>query len=653
MFKKSILIVIASSAIATYSQTDTLETDTVKVLVARTPVQSASSARLFTKINSKDVTQNAVQSIEDYFDYIPYLDLRQRGLPGVQSDLSIRGSNYEQTLILLDGVPMTDVQSGHHNLNIPVPMELYSGVEIIASGSSQLFGPKAMAGSVNFITRAPETNNIFVSASGGEYGFRRFSGGFQLNKKGWGLGLSGQHMASDGYATNTDFKQNNAYLQLMKQGRKGKIQLNAGIGNKDFGAQNFYTATYPLQHEIVKYFFSSLVFDYKLNKWALRGNAYARQHRDRFELYRQGEGWYERSGKYYIMGKDTAPGWYTGHNYHQTLNLGGMVNLSRQFGKHYLSLGAETRHEQILSNVLGENTTPKEVPFGSDNAMFTKSGERDNFSIYAEDRFELNHWIFNVGALYNLNSKFGNNFYPGVEISRLLKRGWQLFAAANIANRFPTYTDLYYNRGGAVGSKDLKAEEAINYELGTQWKNKHLIFKSALFARDGKNLIDWVRLNGSSTTTATNLTRIFYYGIDASLLWKPHGDLAQYLNYISAGVFYMNADNQSNGFESNYALDFISFKTTGNLNLKLSDKQSLNLACYVQQRRGGYFKPGATAETAFKTMVNCDVKWMFNANPFTVYMEAANLFNYQIYDLGNVILPGRWLRAGISFKMSK
>jgi len=31
-----------------------------------------------------------------------------------------------------------------------------------------------------------------------------------------------------------------------------------------------------------------------------------------------------------------------------------------------------------------------------------------------------------------------------------------------------------------------------------------------------------------------------------------------------------------------------------------------------------------------------------------IYAEAANLFNAAVMDLGNVQLPGRWIRAGLS-----
>src|ERR1700724_3504668 len=49
------------------------------------------------------------------------VDLRQRGQNGIQGDLSIRGSTFGQTLILLDGLRVNDAQTAHHNLDVPIP----------------------------------------------------------------------------------------------------------------------------------------------------------------------------------------------------------------------------------------------------------------------------------------------------------------------------------------------------------------------------------------------------------------------------------------------------------------------------------------------------------------------------------------------------
>ena len=43
------------------------------------------------------------------------MDIRKRGANGVQTDLSIRGSSFEQVLLLVNGIRMADSQTGHNS----------------------------------------------------------------------------------------------------------------------------------------------------------------------------------------------------------------------------------------------------------------------------------------------------------------------------------------------------------------------------------------------------------------------------------------------------------------------------------------------------------------------------------------------------------
>lgn len=625
---------------------DTLSIDTVAV---RTTRAAGISPRLSTRIDGQQLAAMPVHSADDYLDYLPWLDLRSRGTLGVQGDLSIRGAGYEQTLILLDGVPMVDAQTGHHNLNLPLPMEMIGGIEVIASGASRVFGPKAMAGSVNFTTKLPEKTGGWASVNGGEFGFFRAAGGISLYKNSRGIAFSAQSMGSNGYMPNTDFLHNSYFLQLYQKTKTGKLWANAMLGNKRFGAQNFYSAAFPYQQEYTNTGIVTLNWEAKKGLWSFNANASLRTNTDRFELYREGRNWYNRAGKRYVRGTDTTPTWYAGHNYHKNSSYGIMANATRKMGIHFISIGAEARNETVLSNVLGEPINTRiPVPFGSAGDSFTREANRQNISVYVEDKIEWRKWNIAAGILLNNNSMFGSDIYPGMEVSYNLNSRSKLFANVNRSNRFPTYTDLYYNRGGAVGSKDLKPEEAISYELGYTRRSKQMSIQAAGFLRDGKNLIDWVRLPGSAVTTATNLTNVLFYGADAMLAYKPGGEAGKYFSRITLGGFLMGADNNSNGFESNYALDFIKNKFTLSADVILNKNMQLSLIAYRQHRKGGYLQPGQTFETRFEPLLSADFRWTFGVDGWKIYAEAANLFNAAVMDLGNVQLPGRWIRAGLS-----
>jgi len=74
-------------------------------------------------VKGEDLLSN---TLVDFLRLDPSLDLRERAPNGVQTDLSIRGGTFGQTLVLVDGQRMNDAQSGHHNMDIPLPLEAIS-----------------------------------------------------------------------------------------------------------------------------------------------------------------------------------------------------------------------------------------------------------------------------------------------------------------------------------------------------------------------------------------------------------------------------------------------------------------------------------------------------------------------------------------------
>src|SRR5690606_17889578 len=46
--------------------------------------------------------------------------MRERGPDGAQADLSIRGSTFDQVLVMINGVRVSDSQTGHHTLDLPL-----------------------------------------------------------------------------------------------------------------------------------------------------------------------------------------------------------------------------------------------------------------------------------------------------------------------------------------------------------------------------------------------------------------------------------------------------------------------------------------------------------------------------------------------------
>ncbi|HID99484.1 MAG TPA: TonB-dependent receptor, partial [Thiotrichaceae bacterium] len=88
------------------------------------------------------------------------VDLRERGTFGVQGDLSIRGANFSQVLILINGIKVYDPQTAHHNLDIPVSLSDVERIEILNGHGSSIYGENAFGGVINIVTNKSVTKKF-------------------------------------------------------------------------------------------------------------------------------------------------------------------------------------------------------------------------------------------------------------------------------------------------------------------------------------------------------------------------------------------------------------------------------------------------------------------------------------------------------------
>src|SRR6188768_4523450 len=142
---------------------------TVVVTAAARPVELGSVTRTMTVITRQQIEALPVHSIADVLRLASSIDVRARGERGVQTDFSARGAGFGQMLVLVDGVRINDTQSGHHNGDIPVPLQSVERIEVLYGPGSSLFGADAFGGTVNVITRrGAEPPSLVVQ--GGSFG---------------------------------------------------------------------------------------------------------------------------------------------------------------------------------------------------------------------------------------------------------------------------------------------------------------------------------------------------------------------------------------------------------------------------------------------------------------------------------------------------
>ncbi len=636
--KKSVLIIffiLINTHISTSADT-TYVKDEVIVTASRVPQVYKNVARVISVISHDEIMAMPAASIDDILEYASNVDIRRRGPLGVQSDISIRGGTFEQVLVLLNGVPINDPQSGHHNLNIPVEPENIARIEVLSGPGSRVLGPNAFSGAVNIITAPAKNNGMNLNISGGEFGLYKISASPSFSTGALANNLSASRSKSDGYIDNTDFDQYNLFYQGKYSFDKSTLNLQAGYEDKQFGANSFYTPKYPDQFEQTKTTFANLSYSTG-DVFKFSPNIYYRRNQDRFELFRS----------------DPAA-WYKGHNYHLTDVYGAQVHSSYAFGRQSISAGLEFRSENIKSNLLG-NPTGDTLPVpGEPDGSFTRQDSREIYSIYAEYLYNGHFFNVSAGALINWNSKFGTDVYPGVDLSIPITDKLKAFGSVNRSLRTPTFTDLYYNGPTNEGNPNLVPEEALTFETGVKYDAELISGSVSLFNRQGKNIIDWVKRADTLKWQAENLTDVNSTGIDLSAtvnLARLKG-IWNIFKQLRLSYSFMQLDKSSGEYISKYVLDNLRHNLVIGLTHELIYGMIISWKLMYKYRDGTFLRYPDSRRVNYKPYWLMDFKLARRFNKYDIYLNVTNLFNTPYYDLANVILPGRWVTAGISYGLN-
>lgn len=632
-----------------------IDLDTVTVTADLIQDQSLlNSNRNVQIISGEELEKAPVNSVAELLDFATGVDARQRGIFGTQTDLSIRGGSFEQVLVLIDGVRLADPQTGHHLMNLPVAKEDIERIEILLGGGSYIFGANAFSGAINIITKKAKHNNTKLGLDYGQ--FQTFTTSLQQDIVGkrHQTSLSLSHNMSEGFKSNTDFRHTNLGLRSNWSFGANKFQLQAGYTDQGFGAQNFYSDNFPHQYELTKTLFGSINWETE-GKLHWNKQVYWRRNWDEFQLFREeGDDFYDYQNGLFIWDIDTAPGWYTGHNYHRSDVLGfkNDVRWKSKFGQSALSL--DYRHEQVRSNNLGDSLASViEIP--NSRGAYYLGADRQNVSLAGQHRISIRKWQISAALQANYNTDFNWGWYPALNLGYRPIAAHKFYGSFNRSFRFPSYTDLFYRLGGALGSRDLRPEESYNYELGYRFFRKAWYGNLSVFYRNGQNIIDWTQACASCDLIAGNSTAVNFGGLEFSVRKNLSADAKlagiQFfeLSYSHLQNF---SDTQEEVYRSLYVFDFLKNKITLRAGQKIAQNLSMHYFLSYQQREGQYL------DAKRKQLIDYPEVWLINLSlhydwkDFQFSLQAQNLLNQKYFDRGNVELPGLWAQFGIQYRIN-
>ncbi|MEZ4946388.1 MAG: TonB-dependent receptor [Cyclobacteriaceae bacterium] len=607
--KGLIIIILAfNSFVFVNAQSDTIRLDEVVIHSNRIQTGFDEKSANVIVILPKDISNAPAVSITDVLRYHAGMDIRQRGANGVQTDPGIRGSTFDQVLILVNGIKMSDPQSGHHAMNLPIDINNVERIEIIKGPAARIYGQNAFAGAINFITKTPDKNALTLQLTGGDFELwgGKIGGAYKGEKVSHYASVSRDQ--SGGYKYNTDYSINNYFYQSKIEVGKGSFSFMGGLTDRKFGANGFYSSeNFRDQYEEVQTSLIALSYDPQSDGvWSVKPRVYWRRNKDDYIFIRSNPAYYE--------------------NIHTGQTIGAEVNATHEGKLGSTGLGVDVNRIDLESNNLGKR-------------------ERTVATLFAEHRFTFFNERLDAtpGVQLNYYSDFGLNAFPGIDLGYTLNQSLKLFGNWGYTYRVPSFTDLYYSDPANVGNADLEPEKAVAYELGLKLIGiRGIVSHVSYFTRQGKNTIDWTRNADTDPWQAGNISQVNMDGVEMNISFLPSAfsgpkGLFQKLdvNYTYIGKVSVSSGD---ALFSRYALE--------NLKHQFSAGISLNYSKWLQQSI--YFRYADRVTMDDYTVV--DSRISAKKDQIGLFMDVTNIFDTIYKETNLVTLPGRWFKMGLSYQ---
>lgn len=541
-----------------------------------------------------------------------------------ESILQIRGLGSQRIALLYDGIPIYEPYFNSFDLKTITTEEVES-IKVVKGASSVLYGPNAMGGIVNIITRRPSPPSFSLKTSIDSNKTTYVSSAAALRWKNVFFSGFASYEKSEGFKWN--------------KGGETVLRVNSDYERKNLTGKIYF---YPEQNSEI----------------LLEAAYYSSQ----FGV--------PSATEYYLPRYWRFKNWYRFQ-----LNLGGTFSMFRT--GHLKLRSYYVRHDNVLDsyadeemrNLLWESTYDNDsygvfligsLPYSSLNELKISFNLRNDKARTQDDTGreweEFNHRTFSIGVEnhYNLGQKW--KLIGGVSFDRLEKHSGtakstlnpifgikfspQEFVDLHLSfsqkSRFPSMKSLYSTQ---TGNPELKDEKGTNYEFGFTYR-KDFFLNGAIFYNQIRDLITVIR-RAEGFKTNLNIGKAEIFGFEWGLE-KSFRAVDFSLNYT-----YSRGENKQENrplellprSQLNFVLDI---RFLDNLKLSLwgiGVSSSELLIGYDVIRIPGY---QILNGILFKSFSN-----------FTIFIKAENLFNkYYITEPGYP-MKGRTLTFGLKFSAGK
>lgn len=605
------------------------ELDEVVISDSKFALPKEKSGKVIVKITSDDLKKRPGQSIAQVLSTVTGVEINgNQSAAGKDLKYSIRGGRNRQTLILIDGIPVTDAS----NINLEydlrlIPVEQVESIEVMKGAASTLYGTGAATGVINITLKKAEkkavSGNVYLNigtqttAQEKNYSAQEYNQGFSFNGKTDKFNYFGALNSSE--------------VDGMSQARPVS------------DSEKFENDGSSRVNSIVKFGFTptkQLSFDFFANYDRLKYDFDADAFAD--DLYNYGKSEQYRVGfspKYkYEKGElviNTAAGWmnrdsfnYGSLSTYKSRNVNADAFNKYQIAEELFVIGGGQFQFFDMVNL---------TPYGDIQKELAKFNIIDPYAtlVYNSD-FGLN---VNAGARLNIHSKYGNNFVyninPSFSFSDIPLKLVSSYSTAYIT---PSLYQLY---ASFYGNLDLKPERNSTVEAGFEldlW-NKKINLNAVAFYRQEANSI--VFLSGGYDNidgkyNAKGIETMFTYALTNQL--KLRG------NYTFTQV------------EKALDLYVPRHKVNASVEYQPTTRTFFNVSYqFVDKKPDALFDPITYEQTSIVTaaykLLNATAKYELIKNRMTVFATATNILNEDFYEVIGYTTRGRNFKLGLNINL--
>jgi vitamin B12 transporter len=492
----AIAILFAQSARAEEASADEAPADTIVVTAFRAPVEQADNSASVTVLDDAAIIAAQPVSLTDILLRTPGISLSRNGGYGAATSLRIRGADAGQTVMVIDGMRLSDPSStagGYSFSNLT--LDDIERIEILRGPQSILWGSDAIGGVVNVTTRRPirSLEGSFAAEAGSHQTVSARAGlGGTSSAIDWRL--AGSTFTTDGISARSNGTEADGYSRQAASGTV-TVRLAEGVSldlrgywsqaRNDFDGSAGDSLAYGLTKEWSGYA--------GLNFTLLGGRLVNRLAVLQTEADREN---YDPARTIRALNFD-AHGRVRRYEYQGTLRASEALDLV---------FGAERDEQRMTTASPGNNLAPYVlVPTSADTN-----------SVYGQVRFRpLTGLTLNAGVRHDYQSRFGGNTVFSAGAAYTPDDGATILRASyDEGYKAPSLYQMF----SAYGVADLKPEQARGWEVGIERRfGEGFHASAAWFDRATDNLIDFAYCPTSGTQPdvcyipGTTTTRFGYY----------------------------------------------------------------------------------------------------------------------------------------------